>query len=106
MIQGLGGYSYEDRLKPLDLPSLVYRRYRGDAIEAYKCLRGKQIRQCKLAAPFNRNKDQGSWIQAIETTVQRPTEIKFFQHANCELVEQFARRRGLGTVFKHIQKSA
>jgi len=45
-------------------------------------------------------------IQATETTVQRPTEIKFFQHARCELVEQFARRRDLGTVFKHIQESA
>jgi len=35
MIQGLDGYSYEDRLKLLDMPSLVYRRYRGDAIEVY-----------------------------------------------------------------------
>jgi len=33
MIHGLGGYSYEERLKLLDMPSLVYRRYRGDAIE-------------------------------------------------------------------------
>ena len=40
MIQGLGKYSYEERLKLLDLPSLVYRRYRGDAIEVYKYLRG------------------------------------------------------------------
>ena len=40
IIQGLGGYSYDDRLKLLDLPSLVYRRYRGDAIEVYKYLRG------------------------------------------------------------------
>jgi len=40
MIQGLGGYSYEDRLKLLDMPSLVYRRYRGDAVVVYKCLRG------------------------------------------------------------------
>jgi hypothetical protein len=39
MTQGLSGYSYEDRLMLLDLPSLVYRRYRGDAIEVYKYLR-------------------------------------------------------------------
>ena len=39
MIHGLSGYSYEDRLMLLDLPSLVYRRYRGDAIEVYKYLR-------------------------------------------------------------------
>jgi len=40
MIEGLGKYSYEERMKLLDLPSLVYRRYRGDAIEVYKYLRG------------------------------------------------------------------
>jgi len=40
MIQGLGGYFYEDRQKLLDLPSLVYRRNQGDVREAYKCLRG------------------------------------------------------------------
>ena len=38
MIQGLNGYSYEESLMLLDLPSLVYRRYRGDAIEVYKYL--------------------------------------------------------------------
>jgi len=27
---------YEDRLKAMDLPSLLYRRLRGDAIETYK----------------------------------------------------------------------
>lgn len=40
MIQGMTGHTYEDRLKLLDLPTLVYRRYRGDAIEVYKYLRG------------------------------------------------------------------
>jgi len=39
MIQGLGGYFYKDRLKLLNMPSLVYRRYRGNAREVYKCLR-------------------------------------------------------------------
>ena len=36
MIQGLS----ENRRMFLDLPSLVYRRYRGNAIEVYKYLRG------------------------------------------------------------------
>ena len=34
------GYSYFDRLKALDLPSLVYRRYRMDMITVYKIIHG------------------------------------------------------------------
>ena len=32
---------YEDRLKALDMPSMLYRHRRGDAIEAWKCLKWK-----------------------------------------------------------------
>ena len=35
-ITGLRSLKYEDRLKKLKLPSLVYRRKRGDMIECYK----------------------------------------------------------------------
>ena len=38
LIPELKSMSYESRLRILDLPSLVYRRYRGDVIEAYKYL--------------------------------------------------------------------
>ena len=31
---------YESRLRQMELPSLVYRRYRGDMIEVFKYLRG------------------------------------------------------------------
>ena len=36
MVPGLGDLSYEERLRVLKLPSLQYRRYRGDMIETYK----------------------------------------------------------------------
>ena len=39
-VPGLSEMPYQDRLKQLDLPSLVYRRYRGDMIEVYKYLHG------------------------------------------------------------------
>ncbi len=32
--------SYEERLRKLDLPSLYYRRARGDMIETYKYIHG------------------------------------------------------------------
>ena len=33
--------SYSERLKKLKLPTLTYRRHRGDIIEVYKILTGK-----------------------------------------------------------------
>lgn len=36
MVPGLGNLSYEERLRELKLPTLQYRRYRGDMIETYK----------------------------------------------------------------------
>lgn len=40
LIPGLRNKSYSERLKELRLPSLVYRRERGDVIEVYKHLHG------------------------------------------------------------------
>ena len=40
MIPSLKKLSYEERLKTMDLPSLSYRRRRGDLIEAYKYTHG------------------------------------------------------------------
>ena len=36
MVDGLSNLVYEDRLRRLDLPTLVYRRARGDMIQVYK----------------------------------------------------------------------
>ena len=38
LVDGFGSLSYEDRLRRLELPTLVYRRARGDIIEVYKHL--------------------------------------------------------------------
>jgi hypothetical protein len=40
IIPGLKGKSYEERLKIMKLPSLSYRRLRGDLIEVYKYTHG------------------------------------------------------------------
>ena len=40
ILPGLRNLSYEDRLKKLELPTLAYRRSRGDMIEAFKMLNG------------------------------------------------------------------
>ena len=40
LVPVLSKLSYEERLKEMDLPSLVYRRIRGDSIDIYKYLHG------------------------------------------------------------------
>ena len=40
MVPALRSLTYEQRLRHLDLSSLVYRRFRGDSIEVYKYLHG------------------------------------------------------------------
>ncbi len=43
---GLKDLSYEERLKRLKLPTLAYRRSRGDQIEVYKIITGKYDNEC------------------------------------------------------------
>ena len=53
MIPELIKMHYPDRLKQLHLPTLTYRRSRGDMIEKYKLLTGKYDPQVALALPKN-----------------------------------------------------
>ena len=48
MIPGIRNEPYEKRLQILDLPSLYYRRARGDAIECYKYLHGIYNAECNF----------------------------------------------------------
>ena len=54
MVPGLAELSYEDRLRKMDLPSLVYRRARGDAIEVYKYLHKMYTVDCQEMLPEHR----------------------------------------------------
>ena len=46
MVPGLRSMTYPDRLKYLQLPTLVYRRIRGDMINVYKIMTGKYHAEC------------------------------------------------------------
>ena len=43
MVLGMEDKSYEERLKMLKLPTLIYRRARGDLIQVYKYLHNLNI---------------------------------------------------------------
>ena len=46
MVPQLKGLNYEERLRKLDLPTLAYRKSRGDLIEAYKIIIHKYDPDC------------------------------------------------------------
>ncbi len=52
LVPGLYDLSYEERLRKLDLPTLVFRRLRGDVIQVYKYLHGEYKVDCKDMLPL------------------------------------------------------
>jgi len=55
LIQEIKQFSYVDRLKYLNLPTLVYRRFKGDMIIVFKLLTGIYDSKiaCHLVKPNN-----------------------------------------------------
>ena len=53
--RSLEGLSYKEGVKKLDLPTLVYRRIRGDMIGVYKMLNGRYDRDAEMQLPVNDN---------------------------------------------------
>ena len=77
-LPGMKNLSYSERLKRLKLPSLHYRRVRGDMIELYKMLNGKYDRE---AAPFIK-----LWQEVTPRTGVRGNSKKIYpQRARTEL---------------------
>jgi hypothetical protein len=77
-IPGLKNLTYAERLKKLKLPTLSFRRIRGDMIELYKILNGKYDRQ---AAPFIK-----LWKDMSIRTGVRGNSLKLYpQRARTEL---------------------
>ena len=54
LMPSLNKFEYEERLKKFNLPSMSYRRIRGDLIEAYKFVHGFYNAKCPLN--FNQNR--------------------------------------------------
>ena len=69
---------YPDRLKHLNLPTLIYRRSRGDMIKTYKLLTGKYDQQVALTLPKNVTGEHFTRGNYNKLLVKRTAE-EFFQ---------------------------
>ena len=68
-VQGCKHMSYIERLKYLNLPTLRYRRLRGDMIEVYKILHN--IYYPQIVPALTRNMDSRTRGNALKLAVQR-----------------------------------
>jgi hypothetical protein len=78
LVPSLRELDYEDRLRELELPSLLYRRNRGDMIEAYKYLHGMYDVNPN---PLHRDKNQitrGHSLKLEKRRASKTTRQQFF----------------------------
>ena len=69
MIENIKYLSYQERLRYLDLPSLLHRRLRGDMIETYKIITGTPgRRQGNLFQTSYKFKNERALLQITKTT--------------------------------------
>ena len=78
LIKGLKNLSYKDRLISLQLPTLKFRRVRGDMIEVYKILTGKYDEKvCPLLPKHENVRTRGNCLK-LKTNRTRYDVRKYF----------------------------
>ena len=83
-IPSLKGLSYVDRLKRLNLPTLVYRRARGDMIETFKIF-NKYDLSVAPAMHCNNTNTRGHAYKLFKLRANRNTRKNFFTLRICNL---------------------
>ena len=77
LIPGMSDLSYPERLEALDLPTLAYRRLRGDMIETYKILTERYDKEvCGDLLQANLRQSRGHNLKLYKS--QARTDIKKF----------------------------
>ncbi len=80
MIPALEDCSYEERLKILDMPSLMYRRARGDMIEVYKYTHGLYTVNDSLLTRDDDNTRRGHGYKLRKRHCKTATRKNFFSY--------------------------
>ena len=68
-INGFRSFSYPERLKLLQLPTLLYRRERGDMIEVFKILRNQLDQETSITLPLDNNITRGHDLKLYKRRV-------------------------------------
>jgi hypothetical protein len=86
LVPGLAQMSYTERLKLLDLPTLVHRRMRGDAIQTFKIVKG--IEDVPIQDYFLMNTDnrtRGHTLKLTKPRARKGMRSKCFTHRVIDL---------------------
>ena len=74
------GLSYQERLKKLNLPTLTYRRLKGDMIETFKIVKGFYDREAALFLKMRSD--------IVQREKGRGHDLRFFMQRSTRLVRQ------------------
>ena len=94
LVPALKDLEYTDRLKQLDLPSMAYRRCRGDMIEVYKYLHGQYSVDVSFL-PQTKKSNQGHSLKLQKQSSELKVKHDFFRPPSSGFVELFARKCGI-----------
>ena len=78
MIPGLKDKEYEDRLKEMKIPSMTYRRVRGDMIEVYKNTHNIYKLDNSILKLDNKSSTRGHIYKLEEQRCKTSLRQKFF----------------------------
>ena len=78
LIPELSKLDYIERLKKLNLPSLYYRRARGDMIECYKYLSGMYTITQDILPRDNKAMTRGHSLKLLKPSAKTSTRANFF----------------------------
>ena len=78
LIPGLQHLEYEERLRKLGLPTLVYRRHRGDMIQVFKYMTGKYNVETDMFPPPTVNHTRGHKYKTQKQRCRLQVRQKFF----------------------------
>ena len=87
MVPELADFEYNERLRALGLPSLMYRRLRGDLIETYKLTHGLyKVDTSKYITLSNESRTRGHSYKLEKQTATKEVRAHFFK---CRIVDQW-----------------
>ena len=106
LLPGMEQRTYAERLRTLRLPSLVYRRFRGDAIEIYKHTHGLYDTRMRVPLENRPVRTRGHLFRLRRERVNLDQRAKLSVQQNGRGMEQTSRGCRERTVGKRIQGKA